>query len=461
MERDLHLSASQARTRIQTDLAAATTDHQLKAELGKTYAGSWINHDGRLVVGTTSTSATTTDLVQKQGATSKIVARSLTQLNSDKATLDRSKKQATDAVQSWYVDPASNSIVITATTTKAATDFADRAGLNPAWVKTVINNQPTREASDIRGGDGFWSAEGCSIGFPVVNGFLTAAHCTHLGDGVRGWDGTTPVGTVVGWQHTGNDYAFVAVNRGFTPQPWVNNNGSNVNITGSQAAVTGASVCRTGVTTGWHCGVITAVNVTLNFANDPWYGLIQTNACAELGDSGGPLVAGSQAQGTLSWITGGDCTTGGETSLFEPVNTALSLFGLTLKTTSTSGTASRIKGYQSRCIDAGSAVNGQPLTMQTCSELPAQNWTFLSDGTVRALGKCMDVSGASTGNGAAVQLYTCHDGVGQKFVLQSNGELVNPHSGRCVDIPAESTAAGVKLQQWDCHLGVGQKWQRD
>lgn len=43
---------------------------------------------------------------------------------------------------------------------------------------------------------------------------------------------------------------------------------------------------------------------------------------------------------------------------------------------------------------------------------PAQQWSRILQ-TWRALGKCLDVAGASTANGTKVQLYTCHGGDNQ------------------------------------------------
>jgi streptogrisin C len=138
-------------------------------------------------------------------------------------------------------------------------------------------------------------------------------------------------GTFQASSFPGNDYAWVAVNSGWTPQPWVNNySGGNVTVAGSQEAGIGASVCRSGRTTGWRCGVIQAQNVTINYAAGPVYGATQTNACAEPGDSGGSWVSGTEAQGVTSGGSG-DCTAGGET-YFQPVNEILSTYGVSLIT---------------------------------------------------------------------------------------------------------------------------------
>jgi streptogrisin C len=108
--------------------------------------------------------------------------------------------------------------------------------------------------------------------------------------------------------------------------------GGDLAVKGSIEAPIGASVCRSGSTTGWHCGTIKAKNQTVIYINGGAVGgLTQTDVCAEPGDSGGSFITGTgQAQGVTSGGSG-DCTSGGET-YFQPVNEALSAYGLRIVT---------------------------------------------------------------------------------------------------------------------------------
>jgi streptogrisin C len=106
--------------------------------------------------------------------------------------------------------------------------------------------------------------------------------------------------------------------------------GGEVSVAGSTEAAVGASICRSGSTTGWHCGTISAKNQTVNYAQGSVSGLTRTNVCAEPGDSGGSWLSGNQAQGVTSGGSG-NCTSGG-TTYFQPVNEILSAYGLTLVT---------------------------------------------------------------------------------------------------------------------------------
>ncbi|WP_155372792.1 RICIN domain-containing protein [Catellatospora vulcania] len=79
-------------------------------------------------------------------------------------------------------------------------------------------------------------------------------------------------------------------------------------------------------------------------------------------------------------------------------------------------------------------------------------------------GKCIDVPGASTTNGALLQQWGCTaNSPWQQFRLTavgSNYQLVNVSSGKCVDIPGWSTASGVQLQQYGCVSSqANQQWR--
>jgi beta-glucanase (GH16 family) len=124
-----------------------------------------------------------------------------------------------------------------------------------------------------------------------------------------------------------------------------------------------------------------------------------------------------------------------------------------------SGTG-RITGYGGKCVDVAgaSSANGTAVQLYDCNGTAAQNWTVGSDQTLRALGKCMDVTSAGTANGTPVQLYDCNGSGAQKWQAGSGGSLVNPVSGRCLDATGPSSANGTRLQIWDCTGGANQKW---
>jgi hypothetical protein len=79
-------------------------------------------------------------------------------------------------------------------------------------------------------------------------------------------------------------------------------------------------------------------------------------------------------------------------------------------------------------------------------------------------GKCLDVTGASTADGAAVIQYTCHDRANQVFTWRSTGDgyaqMVNLNSGKCLTVVNASTAAGAALEQRTCSGATSMQWTR-
>ncbi|MEZ0094015.1 ricin-type beta-trefoil lectin domain protein [Streptacidiphilus sp. EB129] len=120
----------------------------------------------------------------------------------------------------------------------------------------------------------------------------------------------------------------------------------------------------------------------------------------------------------------------------------------------------RITGYGGKCVDVAGAnsANGTAVQLYDCNGTNAQNWTVATDGSLQALGKCMDVTAAGTANGTQVQLYDCNGTGAQKWQHQSNGSLLNPESGRCLDATGPSSANGTRLQLWDCAGSANQQW---
>jgi hypothetical protein len=112
--------------------------------------------------------------------------------------------------------------------------------------------------------------------------------------------------------------------------PWINTPSGRIVIRGSRETPVGGTVCLLGRVSGWHCGIITAKNITVTF---PWgtvTGLTRTTVCVEPGDAGAAFLTGDQAQGVLFGGTG-NCRTGG-VSYFKPINPILAPYGLTLLT---------------------------------------------------------------------------------------------------------------------------------
>ena len=246
------------------------------------------------------------------------------------------------------MDATSRSVVLALNSTPRdarTSGWVDEArGVDPAV--RVIDGvaAPTPRADppvyDLVGGDAIRiTGRRCSVGFSATAAsgaqrLVTAGHCTQRGGEVAGAN-NVPIGPVRSsvFDRTG-DWSVVDVGPGWRATPSVAAEGSSTrSITGTATAPVGAAVCRSGSTTGWRCGTVTAVDVTANYAAGPVQGLVLTTACSEGGDSGGPFVSGSSALGVLSGGTG-DCTTAGGTSLYQPIDEVLRAEGLRLATAS-------------------------------------------------------------------------------------------------------------------------------
>ena len=106
MQRDLKVTAEQARARLVRADWASRLDPLLRSRLGRAYAGSWLAADGiELVVAVTDRRHE--GLVRASGATPRLVARSQAELSAIGARMDRyanSTKSVPKEVAGWAVD---------------------------------------------------------------------------------------------------------------------------------------------------------------------------------------------------------------------------------------------------------------------------------------------------------------------------------------------------------------------
>ncbi|WP_146359974.1 S1 family peptidase [Arthrobacter yangruifuii] len=174
------------------------------------------------------------------------------------------------------------------------------------------------------------SASACSVGFAGFNAsgddaILTAGHCVdtegaetfvEIPSPEETFIAGEPLGTFGAHSFNGTEAApgtDVAVIDGINPQldllpettqwtaptPEELLSATTVKITGSTAPVTGAPVCKSGRTTFWTCGVITASSAVFNAEGTMTQGF-ETDILADHGDSGGSIISGSLAVGLLS-----------------------------------------------------------------------------------------------------------------------------------------------------------------
>ncbi len=337
LQRDLGMSAPAATTRLAREASAPAVRSALHGALGRSFGGSWFDAaTGRLVVATTD--AAQQQSIRAMGAQPTVVDQQLAVLDAIKEGLDAHAASVPDAVTGWYVDPATNSVVVAATDPTAARAFAADAGAGEVSIEHVA--QAPRPLADLVGGEAIYGPdeEQCSVGFSATSGatsyVITAGHCTERGGTWSGAD-RSPIGPVETSSFPGNDYGLIRVDESsWTPtSQYIGQGRQRSEISGSAEAPVGSSVCRSGSTTKYQCGEIEATDQTVNYgAGNVVSGLTRTSACAEPGDSGGPYVSGSQAQGVLSGGSGSCLLIFRGDTFFQPVNEVLSANGVNLLT---------------------------------------------------------------------------------------------------------------------------------
>jgi len=310
MERDLGLSPEQAKAQGPLQERAIKLDQELKRSLGEAFAGSEYNiKSGRLTVFVSDEGLL--ERAKASGAEPQLVKHSLRELNAIQAELDAAAGAPTSArgreaskpqpspYAGWYIDPASNSVHVSVTKEQAdgAKKSLDQYG--EAVEIEYIEELPD-PAAFMDGGDGI-NGNSCSAGFNLRNpatgqGYLlTAGHCVNAGSTLKG-QGNVTFGTVLeSWFPTYDDAIARKTNAFWIQGRWVDTNPSNggiINTTGHTDLPPGFVVCKSGITTKWTCGVITAKNQTVTYTGGlTVHGLTRHTACVEPGDSGGSNVS--------------------------------------------------------------------------------------------------------------------------------------------------------------------------
>ncbi|MCQ4120995.1 S1 family peptidase [Rhodococcus tibetensis] len=340
---------------IQRDLALSPDQYLEHAELGQklaefakiariqfpdAFAGTWLDDAGNAVVGV----AEGTDKVaavaaaETAGFQVKDVAQSESSLQAQLKTLDgwldTQPPAVADLVRGVTIDIVNNGLVLRADDAGGLQlpDFLQ--GARVVQSPATAAPQPSTDLAPIAevmpadamlGGDAYGSLGGgiglrCSLGFNGTDNSggpvnITAGHCDPNLAAAGTVDaseafalapgGTGPrVGTFAKTSLDNHDYAIIRADAGAAHR--FENNGVRVPgaaplaITGTADPVVGAPVCKSGLTTGYTCGVVKAVGQTVSVGERTLADSFSTSICALQGDSGGTIVTGTQALGISS-----------------------------------------------------------------------------------------------------------------------------------------------------------------
>jgi hypothetical protein len=119
-----------------------------------------------------------------------------------------------------------------------------------------------------------------------------------------------------------------------------------------------------------------------------------------------------------------------------------------------------------RCLDVtgNSSNDGAQVEIWTCNGGSNQKWTSTAANelqvTVNGVTKCLDAYGGGTTDGTKLIIWTCHGGTNQKWNLNSDNTITGVQSGECMDIFGNGTADGTVVELWSCKAAGdnNQRW---
>ncbi|GAB3233577.1 hypothetical protein GCM10027447_30130 [Glycomyces halotolerans] len=109
-----------------------------------------------------------------------------------------------------------------------------------------------------------------------------------------------------------------------------------------------------------------------------------------------------------------------------------------------------------KCIDVpgGNTADGARVQLYACYEGQNQQFTQTSSGELRVLGKCLDAR--SGGNATLVEIRSCDGSGGQRWTVGSDGTIRSGNA--CLDVYSSSN--GAPVQVYSCWGGENQRWNR-
>jgi hypothetical protein len=121
-----------------------------------------------------------------------------------------------------------------------------------------------------------------------------------------------------------------------------------------------------------------------------------------------------------------------------------------------------VSAQSGRCLDVTgqSSTNGTAVEIWDCNGGTNQQWTA-TGGALQVYGtKCLDVLNHATAAGSPVGIWDCNGGANQQWTVNADGTIVGVESGLCLDVTNASTANGAAVEIWTCNGGLNQRWSR-
>jgi hypothetical protein len=111
-----------------------------------------------------------------------------------------------------------------------------------------------------------------------------------------------------------------------------------------------------------------------------------------------------------------------------------------------------VKAASGRCLAVGGllGLDGSPVQVTGCADLPAQKFTLATDGTLRVSGRCAQATADST-----VHIAPCDDAASSQWRAGRAGSLVSPATGQCLTDPGQ---VGATTRIAVCTAAASQSW---
>ena len=228
------------------------------------------------------------------------------------------------------------------------------------------------------------------------------------------------------------------------------------------------------------------VNVNSGKALDVRNGVAENNAIVQqysrnnsqaqrwfIRDSG----AGYYLQSALgNWVldlSGGNTANGAAIRLYTTNGTASQLFVVSSSDVNiATGVSMIITSVANKKlvtdVTGASTANGARVQLDSSNNTNAQKYRFesIGNGTYKIInansGKVLDVAGGSTADGAALQQYTSNNTVAQQWTVRNYGSgriaLVSVNANKAVDIPGGNAVQQAQLQLYSPNGTVAQQW---
>jgi hypothetical protein len=111
-------------------------------------------------------------------------------------------------------------------------------------------------------------------------------------------------------------------------------------------------------------------------------------------------------------------------------------------------------------VTGGSTANGAAADIYDCNGSASENWTVESNGTIVGgpSGECLEVAGGSTANQAGVDIGSCDGAASQQWTVEANNTIVGTQSGKCLSVTGGSIADRAPADIYTCNGSGSETW---